>query len=89
MSNTFANGLAVFVLTTTPRSPDDEPWDEVADMVVLASDAREARQLAYKAARRDRPSKERADRWLDPQRSTCRRQSAGHPHVLLAVRLES
>lgn len=76
--NEFTNGLAVFVLQAKPTG-----WHHAAVMVVIASTAAEARALAFTYARRQgREPLTKARRWENPERSTCRRASAGHPHVI-------
>jgi hypothetical protein len=64
----------------------EHEFDEPLEFVVLALDAPEARRLARLAHRRShwtKPKKETGDKWLDPARTTVRRDPAGHPHVLL------
>ncbi len=79
--NEFPNGLAVYVI----KAPATQ-WDPADLMVVIASDPDEARGLAHTAARRRGDEKPTARRWLNPDRSTCVRQSAGHPHVIARTR---
>ena len=82
----YTNGLHLYVLTDTECD-----WEEPEHMVVLASDAREARSLARLSARRSAPratplvKAELGDRWTNPKRTKCRREPAGWAHVVLAT----